>query len=397
MASVILKARRNSLLRYRHPWIFSGAISRIKGDPQSGETVEILTSDSGLAGYGAFSPYSQIRVRLWTTKINEAINEDFFRGRLSRAIGARHFQGPEFAASATRLVYGEADSIPGLIVDRYGDFLVCQFLSAGTEYWRATLVGLLQELTGCQGIFERSDADVRQKEGLESRIGVLVGSEPPELIEIGEGPFRFLVDIRQGHKTGFYLDQRENRPRVGAYAAGAEVLDCFSYTGGFTVAALAGGAARVVSVDSSAAALALVKRHIELNGLDPTRWEGTEGKVADLLRKYRDSRRRFDMIMLDPPKFARSVNQLEQAGRGYKDINMLALKLLNPGGILATFSCSQLMSAELFQRTIAFAALDAGCDVQVIERLHQAPDHPVALNFPEAEYLKGLICRVWPI
>jgi 23S rRNA (cytosine1962-C5)-methyltransferase len=394
MASVILKNCDHGFLKYKHPWIFSGAIVRIDGSPGLGETVEVRTEDGTMCGRGAFSPYSQIMVRMWTSNAEEEVSKAFFRSRLMRAVASRHLGRFPLKGNSARLVYSESDGLPGIIVDRYGDFLVCQYLTAGAEYWKDTIVALLNELVPNSGIFERSDVDVRKREGLPEHTGILAGHEPPEFIKIVEGPHCFLVDVRRGHKTGFYLDQRENRLRVGGYMEGADVLDCFSYTGGFSVVALTSGAARVVSVDSSAPALRLATRNITLNGMDESKSEIVEAKVPDLLRRYRDSGRRFDVIILDPPKFVYSYSQLKQAGRAYKDINMMALKLLSPDGLLVTFSCSQLMTSELFQKVLSQAALDARRDVQILHRLHQAPDHPTALNFPEAGYLKGFVCRV---
>jgi len=395
MASIILKPRRQGPLQYRHPWIFSGAIEKIDGSPAPGETVEVRTADGKVCGFGAFSPHSQIAVRMWTFDADEEISASFLKSRLRRAIDSRR-QLPGYAdGNCGRLVFSESDSLPGLIIDRYGDFLVCQFLSAGAEYWKDTIASTLLALLPCKGIYERSDADVREKEGLPLQTGVLSGDAPPELVEIYDGRHRFLVDIKSGHKTGCYLDQRENYIFVANFMSGKNVLDCFCYTGGFSVAALAAGAGSVKSVDASAPSLELARQNIALNKLDVSRSVMEEANVSHFLRRCRDAGEQFDAVILDPPKFIRSRSQLEQAGRGYKDINLMAIKLLKPGGILATFSCSQLMSPDLFQRTVSFAATDARRDVQIISRLTQAPDHPVAVNFPEAEYLKGLICRVW--
>lgn len=395
MASIILKARREKSLRRRHPWIFSGAIANVEGLPQPGQTVDILTLDGTAYGRGAYSPRSQIAVRVWTFDPSEEVSPAFFRARLERAIRSRHTLVGTHNLVAYRLVHAEADGLPGLIVDRYGEVLVCQFLTAGAEYWKRTIVAQLEQLIPNAGIYERSDVDVRQKEGLAPCTGVLSGRPPPELVEIQEGPCRFAVDIKRGHKTGFYLDQRDNRAHVVEYAGGAEVLNCFAYTGGFGIAALKAAATKVTNVESSSAALVLAQRNVELNSLDMAKVENVEGDTSMVLRQYRDSRRQFDVIILDPPKFAKSRSQLERASRGYKDINLLAFKLLRPGGILFTFSCSGLMDPYLFQKIVADAALDAGRDAQILRRLTQAPDHLSALNFPEGSYLKGLVCRVW--
>jgi len=393
MASVILKSGREKALRRRHPWIFSGAIAAVEGSPKSGETVEILAQERTRLARGAYSPRSQITVRVWTFNPDEEITPAFFRERLKRAIAYRRTLTESKDLTAVRLVHSESDGLPGLIVDRYGNFLVCQFMAAGSEYWKQEIVAQIKDLIPCAGIYERSDLDVREKEGLPRSTGVLAGDAPPDLIEIQEGECRFLVDILHGHKTGFYLDQRDNRALAAEYARGREVLNGFAYTGGFGVCALKGGAARVTNVESSSDALTLAMRNVELNGLNAAQVENVAGDVFQVLRQYRDSRREFDLIVLDPPKFAESMSQIESAGRGYKDINLLAFKLLRSGGVLFTFSCSGLLAPELFQKIVAGAALDAGREAQIIQRLAQAPDHPTLLSFPEGSYLKGLVCR----
>jgi 23S rRNA (cytosine1962-C5)-methyltransferase len=394
MASIILNARREKSIQRRHPWIFSGAIARTDGTPAAGETVDIRSSDGTLLGKGAYSPSSKIRVRVWTFDPDEDVTEVFFRHRLERAIRART---PLLNAenTACRLVHAESDGLPGVIIDRYGEYIVGQFLTTGAEYWKPTIVSLLDALVPNRGIYERSDADVRKKEGLPPQSGILSGAMPPDLVEIREGGNRFFVDVRHGHKTGFYLDQRDNRDAVTPYATGAEVLNCFSYTGGFGVAALKAGAISLVNVDASAEALSLARHNIEANVPEATGVQYLLGDVFTVLREYRDQNRRFDLIILDPPKFAESRQHLEKAARGYKDINLLAFKLLRPGGVLMSFSCSGLMTPDLFEKTIAWSALDAGREAQILRRLAASSDHPTALSFPEGSYLKGLICRVW--
>ncbi len=392
---ITLKKGREDSLTRRHPWIFSGAIANVDGELQSGQTVAIRTSDGRICGHGAYSPHSQIALRIWTFSAQEEVSADWMRERLERVIHHRIKQQEKNANDCGRIVYAEADGLPGLIVDRYGDFLVCQFLSAGAEYWKGTFVSILEKAIPCSGIYERSDAKSRGKEGLPVRSGVLAGESPPDLIQVRTGEDHFLVDIRQGHKTGFYLDQRDNRLRVRPYMKAAQVLDCFTYSGGFAISALKGGAERVTCMDSSEAALDLTRRNISLNDIDLSRAELVRNDVFTALRGYRDSGRNFDVVVLDPPKFASSRRDVDRACRGYKDINMLACRLLAPGGILVTFSCSQHISLELFQKAVAFGALDAKRDVQILEWLHQASDHPMALNFPEGNYLKGLICKVW--
>jgi len=388
-----LKSGREKSLLRRHPWIFSGAVARLEGEPASGASVDVLSSDGTFLGRAAYSPSSQIRARLWTFDPSEQVDLDFFRGHILSSINARHALQLDKHTDAYRLINAESDGLPGLIVDRYGDLLVLQSLSAGLEYWKETIAGLLLEITGLKDIYERSDADVRELEGLPSSVGVLRGSLALSPISILENDLKFKVGIQTGHKTGFYLDQRANRLRVRTLAQGRDVLDCFCYTGGFTVNALAGGAKSVLSVDASAEALALCRENISLNELPATRHSVLEGDVFQLLRKFRDENRSFDLIILDPPKFAPTAALAEKAARGYKDINRLAFKLLRPSGLLVTFSCSGGVDASLFQKIVASAALDAGVQAQILEHCSQAADHPVALDFPEGAYLKGLVCR----
>ena len=392
MHKLILKPGREKSLLRRHPWIFSGALAQIQGSPEAGDTVEIVSSQAKFLAYAAYSPHSQIVARVWDWNRDSCIDQKFFHGRLSHAIAAR--QALVHETNAMRLVYSESDGLPGLIVDLYGDSLVMQVLSAGMERWYQTCADIVLELTGAARVFERSDAEVRQLEGLLPRVGALRGTAPPQRIKIGEGRLEFWVDVRSGQKTGFYLDQRVNRVRVGALARDKEVLDCFCHSGGFALHALANGAKSVVSVDSSAEALQLARENLALNSLPEDKAEWCKGDVFEILRSLRDQARRFDMIILDPPKFAPTAASAEKAARGYKDINLLAFKLLRPGGLLATFSCSGGISAELFQKIVAGAALDAEVDAQIVEQFAAAPDHPVALNFPESAYLKGLLCRI---
>lgn len=389
MNSVILKKGREKNLLQRHPWIFSGAIERVEGVPGVGETVTVCSFDRKPLAQAAWSPESQISLRVWSFNPETVIDDDFFRTKLKNAIAARG----KINSNALRLVAAESDGLPGLIIDRYADWIVCQFLSAGSEHWKDTIVELLQEIFPGLSIYERSDVSVREKEGLPSRCGVLAGQEPPERVEISENGMRLLVDIKGGHKTGYYLDQRDSRLAVRQWAEGRDVLNCFSYTGGFGVAALLGGAKHVLQMDSSESALEIARQNAELNGLDPAASEYMCGDVFKELRRFRDSRRNFDLIVLDPPKFIESRSQLDGGARGYKDINLLAFKLLRPGGLLFTFSCSGLMEMPLFQKIVADSALDAGRNAQILAVLNQSPDHPIALNFPEGAYLKGLLCR----
>lgn len=390
---VWLKAGRERSLRRRHPWVFSGAIERVDGSAAAGTTVDVVGSSGELLARAAYSPASQIRARVWTFDAREAVDAAFFRRRLNRAIESRRRLGLDDAQMACRLVYSESDGVPGLIVDRYGEFLVCQFSSAGAEAWRETIVEVLDELCAPRGIYERSEGGARHKEGLPSRRGVLAGAKPPRELEVVSGGARLIVDVAGGQKTGAYLDQQRNRERVAAHARGAEVLDVFSYTGGFAIAALRAGAKNATLIDSSADALALAKRDAAENEvLDECRFVTAD--VFDELRAMRAAEGRYDLVVLDPPKFVHSADQIPAGSRGYKDVNMLGLELVRPGGVLATFSCSSHVDAALFQKIVAGAAVDAGRTAQILERLSQPPDHPVATEFPEGDYLKGLILRV---
>ncbi|MDA0706356.1 MAG: class I SAM-dependent methyltransferase [Proteobacteria bacterium] len=388
-----LKAGREKSIRRRHPWIFSGAIERVHGDPEAGSTVRVLSQSGEFLAHAAWSPASQIRARAWSFDEATSIDAAFIRQRVARAIEWRRQLQRLDDASACRLVFSESDGLPGLIVDRYGAYLVCQFLSTGAEFWREAIVSALAELLSPRAIYERSEASVRRKEGLGLRSELLRGELPAEPIEFNSNGMRQLVRIELGQKTGSYLDQSVNHGRVAAYAAGASVLDAYSYSGGFAISALRGGAADATLIDSSADALLLAERQAALNGV-ADQCQYTNANVPEELRRLRDSERRFDLVILDPPKFVSSAQQLKSGCRGYKDINMLGLQLLKPGGVLATFSCSGHVSADLFQKIVAGAAVDVKRDAQIIERLSQAPDHPVALQFPEADYLCGLVVRL---
>ena len=391
MPALILKAGREKSVLRRHPWIFSGAVGRVEGEVDSGATVDIVSSGGNFLARACYSPHSQIRARIWTFA-DEPVDAEFFRARIRRAGELRRIWNLSAQTDALRLINAESDGLPGLIVDRYADALVMQSLTAGIEARRELLADILVEEIGVANIFERSDADVRELEGLPPRVGWLRGSLATSVLAITENGLKFNVNLASGHKTGFYLDQRGNRQHARLLAQGREVLDCFCYTGGFGINALAGGAKSVLAVDASSDALSMLQDNIRLNGLPPERLKTLDGDVFQLLRKFRDEARSFDMIILDPPKFAPTSAQVEKAARGYKDINLLAFKLLRPGGLLMTFSCSGGVDADLFQKIVASAALDAGADAQIVEHLAQAPDHPVALDFPEGTYLKGLIC-----
>ena len=387
-----LKSGRERSLLLRHPWIFSGAIDRVEGNPGSGATVDVVTADGAITARAAYSPASQIRARVWTFDPAVPVDADFFVRTFEHALAARAAM-LDADHTACRLVHAESDGLPGVIADRYGDAVVVQLLSAGAEAWRDTIAGALRHATGAACVFERSDADVRSLEGLPARNGPIVGALPED-VEIIEGGLRYRVDVRHGQKTGFYLDQRENRALLRRHAAGRRTLNAFCYSGGFTLAALAGGATSVLSIDSSAEALALARGNLALNPKLPAgQAQWLEADVFAELRNLRNRGAQFDLIVLDPPKFAPTAAHAQGAARAYKDINLLALKLLAPGGLLATYSCSGGIDAALFQKIVAGAALDARADAAIVARMGAAADHPVALNFPEGDYLKGLLLR----
>jgi len=438
---MILKSGRDRSVRRRHPWIFSGAIDTGGADALgglvAGETVEVASAAGETLGYGSYSPASQIRIRMLSFDAKIVPDAAFVERLVAASVRRRaSFFAKGSATNACRVVNAENDGLPGVVADCYDGWVICQFTSTGAEFWKGTIAAaLMKEVPGCKGVAERFDVEVREKEGLSLRrgedaastfgedaastfgedtastFGVLAGEEPPELIEIFEGGIRYFVDVRRGHKTGFYLDQREARAAVGALAQGRTVLNCFSYTGGFGLAAAVGGATHVTQVDVSADALALARKNADLTfspttpsfphatfppfhlAATPPRFDYVEADVFRYLRQCRDAGKSFDLIVLDPPKFASVKSQAMKAARGYKDINLLAMKLLRPNGILATFSCSGAMTSELFDQVLAEAAADARRDFQVIGRTRQGADHPVALNFPEGWYLKGVLLR----
>jgi 23S rRNA (cytosine1962-C5)-methyltransferase len=392
--AIILKSGREKSLLRRHPWIFSGAIQTIVGEPENGETVLVENHKNQPIGSAAYSSGSQLTGRMWSFNPAEPIDEAFFTGRIRRAVELRNALGINAPDGACRLIGSEADGLPGLIVDRYADFAVAQISSAGAFRHRELIAEILRKELKVKGIYERSDVAVRAHEGLPEYTGLLIGEEPPGQIVFSENGLQFTVDVRHGHKTGFYLDQRENRRLVRSYAANRKVLNCFAYSGSFAVAALAGGAVQVVNVDSSAPALALAEENCKLNGFGP---ETHENRVADVftqLRQSRDAGEKFDMVILDPPKFIDNRGSLPRGCRAYQDIARLGFQLLNPGGLLFNFSCSGLMPAELFQKITADAALDAGVEGRIIGRMEQSSDHPTGLAIPESFYLKGFIVAV---
>lgn len=383
--------REKSLLR-RHPWIFSGAVERAKGDPALGESVAVLDARGAFLAWAAYSPHSQISARVWSFEQEFAIGPALIRQRLQQALALRSRCAPRTMAEGERLVHAESDGLPGVVVDRFAQRLVVQFNSAGAHRWRDCIADTLIELTGLTDLHDRSDDEMLEQEGLPAFGGPLRGVAQGTTTEFQENGLSFVADAGEGHKTGFYLDQRVNRALLREQVRDKEVLDCFCYTGGFTVNALAGGARAVTAVDASQPALGRVGDHLARNGLDPAAAELVCDDVFQLLRRYRDAARSFDVIILDPPKFAPRAAFAERAARGYKDINLLAFKLLRPGGLLFTFSCSGGVSPDLFQKIVAGAALDAGADARIVHRLAASPDHPIALPFPEGEYLKGLVC-----
>jgi 23S rRNA (cytosine1962-C5)-methyltransferase len=405
MATLILHPGKEKSVLRRHPWLFSGAVAQLDGRARPGDTVDVVSHEGRPLGRAAWSPASQIRARIWSFDAAESIDHAFFKRRVAASVARRNAL-PELAGQqGLRLIHAESDGLPGVVADRYGDTVVLQLTTAGADKWRGAIADSLLKATGCARIYERSDVEVRKLEGLEAVTGWLRNTPLPpggggaggegEPLVIVENGIRMAVDIVGGHKTGFYLDQRENRRRVAELARGRRVLNCFCYTAGFSLQALAGGAREVVSVDSSGPALATAQRNLALNPqLDAARAIWREADVFAELRSLRAAGERFDLVILDPPKFANTAAHAERAARAYKDINLLGLQLLATGGLLMTYSCSGGIGAELFARILAGAALDAGRNARIVQHLHGAADHPVDLAFPEGEYLKGLLLQV---
>lgn len=386
---LVLRGGKERSLQRRHPWVYAGAVARLEGKPLSGQTVAVVGDDGAFLAWAAYSPGSAIVARAWTYDIAQVPDATLLASRVHAAVARR---APLVArTSAIRLVFGEADQLPGLVVDRYAGQLVVQFLASGVEYWRDTLVDALVAATGCEQVFERSDAAAREREGLASREGPIRGDAPSAPVQVVEDGIRYAVDVVGGHKTGFYVDQRDSRARVAALANGRRVLNCFCYTGGFTLAALAGGARSALSIDSSGPALDQARANQALNGLQSADCEWLDANVFDALKTLSAEGREFDLIVLDPPKFAPSAHHLDRAARAYKEINLKALRLLAPGGLLFTFSCSGAVSVDLWQKIVAGAVIDARVDMQFIERLQAGSDHPMLMTHPEGEYLKGLL------
>ncbi|HBC3534319.1 TPA: class I SAM-dependent methyltransferase [Vibrio vulnificus] len=393
-AIYLVKGREKSVVR-RHPWIFSRGIDRVEGNPQLGETVDVYGHDGKWLAKAAYSPESQIRARVWSFE-KQDINRAFFVKRIQDAQLLREDVIERDGLTGYRLIAAESDGMPGVTIDRYQNFFVCQLLSAGAEHQKQNIVDALIEVFPDCNVYERSDVSVRKKEGLQETIGVLHGEMPPKSVVIEENGVKISVDIVGGHKTGFYLDQRDSRQQAMKYVKDKEVLNCFSYTGGFGLYALKGGAKRVINADVSQPALDTAKFNAELNEFDISKKRAVflNADVFKLLREYRDQGTKFDVVIMDPPKFAESKAQLNGACRGYKDINMLAMQILKPGGTLLTYSCSGLMDQVLFQKIIADAAVDAGRSVKFVERFEQAADHPTDTAYPEGFYLKGFACKV---
>ena len=395
MATLTLHPGKEKSVLRRHPWLFSGAVAQLDGRARPGDTVDVVSHEGRALARAAWSPASQIRARVWSFDPQESIDHAFFKRRVAAAV-ARRAALPELRGQqGLRLIHAESDGLPGVIADRYGDTVVVQLTTVGADKWRAAIADSLHKATGCARIYERSDAEVRKLEGLEPVTGWLHGQASADELVIEENGIRMAVDIFAGHKTGFYLDQRDNRHRVAELARDRRVLNCFCYTAGFSLQALAGGAREVVSMDSSGPALATAQRNLTLNPqLDASRAIWLEADVFAALRDMRDSGGSYDLIVLDPPKFAHTAAHAERAARAYKEINLSALRLLAPGGLLMTYSCSGGVTAELFQKIVAGAALDAQRTARIVQRLQGATDHPVDLAFPEGDYLKGVLLQV---
>ena len=391
---ILMPGKERAAFKNRHPWLFAGSVGRLEGRARPGDTVEVLADNLRPLGRAAYSPQSQIRARFWTFDPDESVDDAFFKRRVAAAVARRQALPELRGQQGLRLIHAESDGLPGIVADQYGDTVVVQLTSAGADKWRKAIVTALVQATGCARVYERSDSEVRALEGLQPTTGWLYG-EPGGALSIDENGVRLAVDVVGGHKTGFYLDQRDNRAWLRSVAADKDILNCFCYTGGFSLQALAGGARSVLSIDSSGPALAQARANLALNPQLPAeRAEWQEADVFQALREFRKAGRSFDLIVLDPPKFAPSAAHAERAARAYKDINILGFRLLRPGGLLMTYSCSGGIGLELFQKIVAGAAVDAGREARIVRRLSGTADHPVALNFPEGEYLKGLLVQV---
>ena len=393
MVEIVLKKGKEKAALQRHPWVFSGALEKVKGKPTNGEVVKVFAFDSEFLAYGYYNSNSRVAVRLLEWDETQTINKNWYENRLKQAIASRQFI-LSAETNTCRLVFSEADFLPGLIVDKYADFLSLQILSSGIENVKNEIVELLKAQLQPKGIFDKSDATARTHEGLPIENGLLWGENPPEFLEVKENGIAYNINIADGQKSGFYCDQRDNRQILASYTKGKKVLDCFSYSGGFSLNSLANDATSVTSVDSSALAVETLKQNVELNKFDSNKVTTIQSDVNKQLRAFKEAGELFDVIVLDPPKYAPSRSALDRAARAYKDLNRLGMLLLEKGGLLATFSCSGAVDIETFKQIVAWAALDAGKEVQIIKQFCQPEDHPVRISFSEGEYLKGLLLRV---
>ena len=395
MFEVILQKGKEKAVLHRHPWVFSGAIERVKGSPKNGDIVKLLNTKGDFMAYGFFNDQSRVALRLLEWDENVVVDDAWFREKVGLAVKSRANILADGTTNTCRLIFSESDYLPGLIVDKYNNHLAVQILTSGIENVMPVIIDELNNLLKPESIFDKSDASSREHEGLQTLNVALTLNSPPENVEVKENGIIYNINIAEGQKSGFYCDQRDNRKIVASYAKGKKVLDCFSYTGGFTLNSLHNGASSVTSVDSSALAIETLRENIKLNNLDTAKHIAIQSDVNKQLRAFREQEEKFDIIVLDPPKYAPSRSALDRASRAYKDLNRLAMLLLNDGGLLATYSCSGAMNMETFKQVLAWAALDAGKQVQFIYQFCQPEDHPVRASFPEGEYLKGLLCRVF--
>lgn len=395
MPEIRLKKGKDKAVRQLHPWVFSGAVDIIKGRPENGDIVDVYDHSGIFLARGFYNDQSRVAVRLLEWDPDVQINEEWWRNRIRKSLNARKELLNSSQTNACRLVFSEADFLPGLIADRYGDYISVQILTSGIEKVKAVLLDELQQQLKPKGIFDRSDTSARAHEGMMPSHGSLYGNEPPQFVEVLENGIKYLINIAEGQKSGFFCDQRDNRRIVAEHARGKRVLDCFSYSGGFSLNSLKQGASEVISVDSSLLAIETLDRNIQLNGFGQAKHAAIQSDVNKQLRAFKERDEKFDVIILDPPKYAPSRSALDKASRAYKDLNRIGMSLLNSGGLLATFSCSGAVDINHFKQILAWAALDAGKDIQFIYQFCQPEDHPVRASFPEGEYLKGLLCRVY--